>query len=175
MLFTEGEKVHFLDETGTGIIIKKIGLNLYIVEDLYGFEIEKKSEELVKIYSEDYSKSKIYQKDSAITNIPKLKHNKNHEIDLHLHHLIDNDFDLSSHEKLLLQLSSLDKYINESILAKRIPDFVIIHGVGEGILKSEIHTYLYNKKGFIFYEADYRKYGKGATKVEVKYTRIDYL
>ena len=87
MRYILGEKVRFLDEQGTGIIKKELNSSLYIVETDYGFEIEKKSEDLVKIHSEDYSKSIFTNKDFQKKQFSKNFKNKNHEIDLHLHHI----------------------------------------------------------------------------------------
>ena len=173
MRYILGEKVRFLDEQGTGIIKKELNSNLYIVETDYGFEIEKKSEDLVKIYSEDYSKSTFSNKDFSKKQFSKNIKNKIHEIDLHLHQLIDDETNFSSHEKLLFQLSALKSYMKNKIYPKKIKEFVIIHGVGEGVLKSEIQVYLSGKSGIFYEQADFRKYGMGATKVYIKYNLIN--
>ncbi|MDG1842453.1 MAG: Smr/MutS family protein [Crocinitomicaceae bacterium] len=173
MRYILGEKVRFLDEQGTGIIKKELNSRLYIVETDYGFEIEKKIEDLVKIHSEDYSKSTLSIKDSPKKQFPKNSKNKNHEIDLHLHQLIDNETSFTSHEKLLFQLTALKSYMSNKIYPKKVKEFVIIHGVGEGVLKSEIHAYLSGKSGVFFEQADFRKYGMGATKVYLKYSLIN--
>ena len=44
---------------------------------------------------------------------------------------------------------------------------VFIHGVGEGVLKEEL-GYLFRKYDNVkFYDADYQKYGLGATEVYI--------
>ena len=49
---------------------------------------------------------------------------------------------------------------------KSIP-LVFIHGVGEGVLKEELR-YLFNRYDNVkFYDADYQKYGLGATEVYI--------
>ena len=170
MQFTVGEKVRFINESGTGIIKKIIDSNTYIVEDDTGFDIEIKFKELVKIHSDVYPDTPA-DPEPCYRSIPRLDYGK--EIDLHIHQLIEDETNLLSHEKLLLQLSSLANYINDYILPERISEFVVIHGVGKGALKSEIYHYFLNKKGFFICDADYRKYGKGATKVKVKHTMIE--
>jgi dsDNA-specific endonuclease/ATPase MutS2 len=42
----------------------------------------------------------------------------------------------------------------------------VIHGVGEGVLKNEVRTYLENQSGIEFYDSDFREYGKGATTID---------
>ena len=63
--------------------------------------------------------------------------------------------------------------MSNKIYPKKIKEFVIIHGVGEGVLKSEIHAYLSGKSGVFYEQADFRKYGMGATKVYLKYSLIN--
>jgi dsDNA-specific endonuclease/ATPase MutS2 len=42
----------------------------------------------------------------------------------------------------------------------------VIHGIGEGVLKNEIRTYLSQQDQIEVYDADFSAYGKGATAVE---------
>jgi hypothetical protein len=42
---------------------------------------------------------------------------------------------------------------------------VFIHGVGAGVLKSELEFMFNRYEGLKFYEADYQKYGQGAMEV----------
>ena len=50
-------------------------------------------------------------------------------------------------------------------IRKRIQKLVFIHGVGEGVLKSELDFLLGRYDNLKFYDADYQKYGVGATEV----------
>jgi DNA-nicking Smr family endonuclease len=49
---------------------------------------------------------------------------------------------------------------------QHIHKLIVIHGVGEGVLKNEIRTYLSQQDQIEVYDADYSEYGKGATTVE---------
>lgn len=49
-----------------------------------------------------------------------------------------------------------------------MPKLVFIHGVGEGVLKSELEFLLSKYDGITFKEASYQKYGVGATEVYIK-------
>jgi dsDNA-specific endonuclease/ATPase MutS2 len=46
---------------------------------------------------------------------------------------------------------------------------ILIHGVGEGILKEEVRTFLSKQEGVEYFDADFREYGKGATTAEIRY------
>ena len=61
-----------------------------------------------------------------------------------------------------------DPKTNESFVLQRkqIQKVVFIHGVGEGVLKSELH-FLFKKYSIQSYDASYQKYGQGATEVYI--------
>ena len=176
MDFTVGEKVRILDETGYGIVREILNSNLLLVETDYGFEIEKDINQIVKIYSEDYSQINENLHLSKNRNKSPLKSiNKSqsiNEIDLHIHEILDSEQNLTNFEKLQFQISTLDNFVRKMV-KKRINSFVVIHGVGEGVLKEEVLSYFRSKRGFFCSSADYRNYGKGATKVDLRYTMIE--
>ena len=72
---------------------------------------------------------------------------------------------MSNFEILTLQLETAKKNI-EFAISKRISKIVFIHGVGEGVLKNELH-YLLGRYPTKFYDASYKKYGLGATEVYI--------
>jgi dsDNA-specific endonuclease/ATPase MutS2 len=56
----------------------------------------------------------------------------------------------------------------EFAIRNRIPKIVFIHGVGEGVLKAEL-DFLFGRYDTIsFQDANYQKYGLGATEVYIK-------
>jgi dsDNA-specific endonuclease/ATPase MutS2 len=55
----------------------------------------------------------------------------------------------------------------EFAIKKRIQKIVFIHGVGEGVLRTELETMLGRYDNLKFYDADYRQYGVGATEVYI--------
>ena len=65
--------------------------------------------------------------------------------------------------------SDFDKnltYFENNLNSDDIPT-VFIHGVGEGVLKLELE-YLFSRYDNVkFYDADYQKYGLGATEVYI--------
>ena len=88
------------------------------------------------------------------------------EVDLHIHQLTANERGMSAYDKLNLQLDVARSKL-EFAISKRIQRIVFIHGVGEGVLRAELE-YLFSRYEQIkFYDADFQKYGLGATEVYI--------
>jgi dsDNA-specific endonuclease/ATPase MutS2 len=66
---------------------------------------------------------------------------------------------------LNLQIDTAKRKL-EYAIQKRISKVVFIHGVGEGVLKSELQ-FLLQKYPVKYYDASYQKYGLGATEVYI--------
>ncbi|MBI1835746.1 MAG: Smr/MutS family protein [Flavobacteriia bacterium] len=90
------------------------------------------------------------------------------EIDLHIEEITDSHAGLSNFEILNKQLKEFKNFFNRA-KSKRIRKIVVIHGVGEGVLKEEIRIYLSKQEGVEYFDADFRDYGKGATAAEIHY------
>lgn len=89
-------------------------------------------------------------------------------VDLHIEKLTDTWRDLSNTDILALQLNAFEKYYDLSVTHHQ-PELIIIHGIGEGRLRDEIHERLRHKhevKSFVnqFHAA----YGYGATEIYFK-------
>lgn len=90
-------------------------------------------------------------------------------VDLHIEKLSDNWKDLSNFEILSLQLKTFEKYYELSV-AHHQPSLTIIHGVGEGKLRDEIHELLRLKKEVRSFVNQYHhSYGYGATEIFFEY------
>lgn len=88
------------------------------------------------------------------------------EVDLHINQLVKNPKQLGNYEMLNLQLETAKRQLDFAI-SKRIQKVVFIHGVGEGILKEEL-GYMFGKYDNVkYYDAEYQKYGLGATEVYI--------
>ena len=74
---------------------------------------------------------------------------------------------MNNYEILTLQTETAQKHI-EFAIRNRIPKIVFIHGVGEGILKSELDFMLGRYDQITFKDANYQKYGSGATEIYCK-------
>ncbi|MGC4103292.1 Smr/MutS family protein [Ferruginibacter sp.] len=90
-------------------------------------------------------------------------------VDLHIEKLTDNWKQLSNFEMLTLQLKTFEKYYDLAI-AHHQPMLTIIHGVGTGKLKDEIHEILRLKKEVKSFVNQYTAlYGYGATEIYFQY------
>lgn len=179
MKFKVGDKVSVLDDNISGIITKISG-NAITVESSDGFEFEFEAYELILSRDQNLSSGLFNEhsledviKEKEITkkhNIPKIKPKERTqpamEVDLHIHQLTNSYKHLSNYDILTIQLDAAKRQL-EFAIRKRIQKVVFIHGVGEGILKTELE-YLFDKYGNVkYYDADYQKYGLGATEIYI--------
>lgn len=92
-----------------------------------------------------------------------------HIVDLHIENLLTDWKGLSNFEILQTQLAHFDKVVERTIRNQH-PTLVVIHGVGEGKLKSEIHQLLRQMKEVHFFENKYDpRFGQGATTIHFQY------
>jgi hypothetical protein len=90
-------------------------------------------------------------------------------IDLHIEKLSDDWKHLSNYEILTIQLKTFEKYYELS-LAHIQPSLIVIHGVGEGKLRDEIHDRLRLKKEVKSFVNQYdSRFGYGATEIFFQY------
>lgn len=107
---------------------------------------------------------KVYAASSARQHLEPPKY----ELDLHIEKLTKEHALLSAFEKLTLQLQTLEKYLDLAV-AHHQPSMIVIHGVGTGKLRDEIHEILRTRpdvKSFI--NRYHPAYGYGATEVYFK-------
>lgn len=90
-------------------------------------------------------------------------------IDLHIEKLSDNWRRLSNFEILTIQLNYFEKYYNLAV-AHQQPNLIVIHGVGTGKLRTEIHEILKLKREVKSFANQYMaNFGFGATEVFFQY------
>ncbi|RYY70835.1 MAG: hypothetical protein EOO13_05220 [Chitinophagaceae bacterium] len=89
-------------------------------------------------------------------------------VDLHIEKLTDSWKHLSNFEILTMQLNEFEKYYDLAV-AHRQKEFIVIHGVGEGKLREEIHELLkYRDEVKSFVNQYHHAYGYGATEIFFK-------
>ena len=184
-----GDEVSFLDEVGGGVILRMVMGDRVVVRTGDGFELEYPVKMVVKrVRSASYAVSDHHAKlvaanDRMAERIEKDKGKgastsnggrapakvedpSTMEIDLHLEKLVENQEKLTDGEKLSFQLDYFERMLNTAIrLRKR--RLVVIHGVGEGVLREEVRKALQYYEGCRFDDADPRRYGYGATTIEI--------
>ncbi|HSZ25481.1 MAG TPA: DUF2027 domain-containing protein [Cytophagaceae bacterium] len=90
------------------------------------------------------------------------------EIDLHIEKLIESPSGMSNTAMLNLQLEVFQKNL-ENAFATGMEEITFIHGVGNGVLKKEIHKLLSANKSIKFFQdAQKEKFGYGATLIRLK-------
>ena len=172
-----GDAVEALDDDISGHIIGIQGSTIRIVtsED---FEMEFHRSELVIKAVQSYSsssaeheftekiKSDLNTRPKKKITARKRKEQPPMEVDLHIGKLVNSTKGMSNFDLLNIQLETAKRQL-EFAIRKRIQRVVFIHGVGEGVLRTELETLLKRYENLKYYDADYRKYGVGATEVYI--------
>lgn len=90
-------------------------------------------------------------------------------IDLHIEKLADDYRRMSNFEMLSLQLKTFEKYYQLAVVHHQ-PSLIVIHGIGEGRLKNDIHDILrYKPEVKSFVNQYHPRYGYGATEINFQY------
>lgn len=179
-MFTKGDQVSVLDEDVSGVVVA-VKENEVTIETTDGFVMKYFANELLKIHNSNNLMNAIKQINIALIakekEIPKprsfVKERKDKreipapEFDLHIEKLVPNPRGMSNYDMLTLQSETAKRHL-EFAIKNRIPKIVFIHGVGEGILKSELDFLFGRYENIIFQDGNYQKYGQGATEVFIK-------
>lgn len=179
-----GNKVKFLNENLKGVIKAVSSNSRVVVEASDGFDYEVRLSEIV-IVREDNShqynvdaniitkKVSFAPKSTSKGVLSKYRGTTKYqfeqvvEIDLHLEELVEFPSKLEDWQKLHTQIQHAKKCLNAAF-DEKINRVVFIHGVGTGVLKTELLNFLANYDGIIVKDADSREYGSGATEVVIK-------
>ncbi len=175
--FQLDDLVETLDDVITGRVIAIEG-DQVTIETETGFHMVFTANSLIKIQGReqievsnfDAARAKQNKKEpkrkkatvpkARARNAPKM------EVDLHIHQLVPSTKGMSNYDMLNLQLETAKRKL-EFAIQKRIQKVVFIHGVGSGVLQEEL-KYLFGRYDNItYYEADYQKYGAGATEIYI--------
>ncbi len=171
------DKVAVLDDDLEGKIINIDGDSVQI-ETTEGFVMNFSASELVKMETsfdelateneEDFRKiieeKRQPKKSKSIRVKPKERNTPPMEVDLHIDKLVSSTRGMNNYDMLSLQLETVKRQL-EFAMKKRIQKVVFIHGVGEGVLKAELDYLLNRYDNLKFYDANFQKYGVGATEV----------
>lgn len=180
MSFNIGDAVLVLDEDLSGVITQ-IKNDLITIETTDGFELQFEVKDLV-MHKKNSSLKKEMFLDASIQSVisekeqsgkrkqvktkTKDRYEPTMEVDLHINQLVKSSRGMTNHDMLTLQLDTARRQL-EFAISKRIQKIVFIHGVGEGVLKIELDYLLGRYNNVKFYDANYQKYGLGATEVYI--------
>jgi dsDNA-specific endonuclease/ATPase MutS2 len=179
-MFNKGDVVSVLDEAINGVVLEVKNKEVTI-ETEEGFVMTFFVNELIKVNSSsnlmesiqsinisEVSKEKEIPKPRSFVKVRKEKNEiAAPEFDLHIEKLVPNKRGMSNYDILTLQADTAKRHI-EFAIRNRIPKIVFIHGVGEGVLKAELDFLLGRYDTISFQDANYQKYGLGATEVYIK-------
>ncbi len=185
MKFEINDTIAVLDDDLSGIITNIDGSEV-TVATTNGFELKFQSNELVKIhdprmmirslFSSKSLESVLSEKETKKRQNPPKVSSKERaqpamEVDLHINQLVKNSRGMQNHEMLNLQIETAKRRL-EFAIQNRIQRIVFIHGVGEGVLKLELEYLFKRYEGLKYYDANYQKYGQGATEVYIFQSKI---
>lgn len=121
---------------------------------------ELNTEELVKRYNTDQSKSRRPKESKPKDDIL--------VVDLHADAVLDTTAGMNAADILNYQLDVFRRTLEEN-KAKKGQKIVFIHGKGEGVLRHAlIHELNYKYKKYPYQDASFQEYGYGATQVTIK-------
>ena len=175
--FKKGDWVSAIDEDFEGIVSAVKGEQIF-VEDENGFELQFEAKDLVLMksdhldaaFSKQSFQSALSEKDAhpkrKKPSVLKTKKQTILKVDLHSSEILESEKGMTAYEILEYQLKTAKRQL-EFAMDKKISKVIIIHGVGEGVLKMEIDTMLRRYDNIEFFSADYKTYGYGATEVRI--------
>ncbi len=125
-----------------------------------------------KVFDDKPDIGNLYAKDHKVYDLSKahqLLEPARSVIDLHIEKLSDNWKHLSNFEILTIQLKNFEKFYYLAV-AHHQPNLTVIHGIGSGKLRDEIHELLkYKKEVKSFVNQYHPNYGYGATEIYFSY------
>jgi hypothetical protein len=134
----------------------------YKLFDNYPDKIEEDKIDVSRLSATGY---KIYDAGKARQHIPPARS----VLDLHIEKLTDDWRHLSNFEILTIQLKEFEKYYELAVLHHQ-PNFIVIHGLGTGKLRDEIHELLRLKKEVKYFVNQFHaSFGYGATEIFFQY------
>jgi len=108
---------------------------------------------------------KVYEAKKIRENLPPPRS----EVDLHMEKLLDDWKSMSNYDILMYQLKEFEKWYDLAV-THRQPSLIVIHGVGSGKLRDEIHDLLKGRREVKTFINQYHpRYGYGATEIYFQY------
>jgi len=173
-----GDKVQAIDEVMEGRVIA-IADDRVHVKTRDGFTLQFSKKELIKIDGDAFfglppsasldeilKEKEPPKRKKTIIPSKKERYIPAMEVDLHINQLVSSTRGMDNFDMLNLQIETAKRQL-EFAMQKRFQRVVFIHGVGEGVLRNEMEYLFKRYDNLKFYDADYQKYGRGATEVYI--------
>ena len=134
----------------------------YKLFDVYPDKMEEDKFELTGLAAKGY---KVYEANKIRQNLEPART----VVDLHMEKLSDNWKHMSNFEILSMQLDEFEKWYHLAVAHHQV-SLIIIHGVGSGKLRDEIHDILKTRKEVKTFINQYdARFGYGATEIFFQY------
>lgn len=163
-----GDKVAVINDDLEGKIIQIMPKEIrFVSRD--GFEYVYKKNQLIVIQKslEETLKNKHFiPKDLVSKKRKRNKQTGTPVFDLHIERIQAKHQHLSNGQKLTMQIDEAERIIHKMKI-KHQKRFILIHGLGQGVLKLELIKLL-KLKGLTYSQASFQKYGEGALEVVLK-------
>jgi DNA-nicking Smr family endonuclease len=173
-----GNRIKVINENFEGEIKTILQNNRLIITSTDGFDYEFSTNEVVIIgednkhqytidetaVSSKIASDKYIKEDFLIkyTTKSKFQYNRTLEVDLHLNKLLEHPELLDDWQRLHTQIQHVKNCLSAAD-KKNIRKIVFIHGVGTGVLKTELQNYLSKFENLTVTTADFNEYGNGAS------------
>lgn len=136
-------------------------------KDAYLFQLDA-DEKLDQPLNAQALKEKMMEKNEPEPSSPQPIERPSSVVDLHIEKLTRDFLALNNNEMIAIQLKTFEQQLEKAI-ASGMDEITFIHGVGNGVLRTELHRRMSKHKNVKFYEdAQKEKFGYGATKVKIK-------
>ena len=152
MKFKVGDNIIFKKEKQSGVVVKINSLYKVKIETSDGFDVNVSVDDII-LTDSITEKSSAYatdllHKDVLNSNKPASKQQRSQtvlKIDLHVE-LLTSDYQYMHNSEIIqLQLETCHKKL-EYALNSKITKVIIIHGIGKGVLKEQVHQLLQDYK-----------------------------
>ncbi len=173
--FKIGQKLRYINDVGGGVLKSIKSNGCLLIEDEEGFDyvvnpsdvliVNEDLDEEMSGVSKKKKPAKIKFKPTTGKVKSKPKQSDCTIIDLHIEKIYPNYRQLDKWDILSRQLGYLKAQL-QKVKSRHIKKVIIIHGVGEGTLRKEVHQLLNGMKNVQYHEASYVNFGQGATQVD---------
>lgn len=136
-------------------------------KDAYLFQLDA-DEKIEEPLNAQSLKEKMFEKNEPEEPIPAKIERPAAVIDLHIEKLTCDFLKLNNTQMIEIQLKAFEQQLEKAI-ASGMDEITFIHGVGNGVLRTELHRRMSKHKNVKYFEdAQKEKFGYGATKVKIK-------
>ena len=160
--FRIGDKVILKKDRTKATVLLEIGDRKVKIEDEYGFEyiinnsdilpVDKSTDTMISYGKTFEVKDEDIRKEKKKTSFNKTDRGGMVKIDLHIEQITSYYHHMKNSEIVQIQMEYCKKELDQSML-KHKKSLEIVHGIGEGVLKSEVHKLL-NLYNLTFFESN---------------------